>query len=631
MITKSALPKSNVQSLAEQAHGLVAPLERGQAHKPLTDALRALMEAGDAPLVISVLCLDHATSETIVPQAKTLSSASGQIVCRIAGCDALRADMAAYQNFCRGAHVLLVAGSAGCELDQEQIEVVRSASQLLPLLWPIVIGSSDEQPAQWLQALCPSSATLAPSIMGSDQVTTVDWHERLQPFREPLFLQQRAGGLAALIEKLAARAESELAYLALAQSRLETPPKISPTRGGTDSDKELAPLRERLAEQSAAIDRQLSLKSERSTQPLGELSGMMRSICSSIAVEDLEQSRSASLLKLSINASHLAHLNRRLEHALRQEFISDLQEVQRQMRRATDELLGTLCTRFQSGMQVNLPLLDVNHAWRSVENLMAIGKETHIELARKGFFDVLTAGRQKVFIIIMFASLMGRMGLPNLFTTHASKAAFGMFMGVVMVVSMVCAIMHWRREKETTSEKELSKIRDSMLADGCKVIDQVERVKLAAMRDYLKEATRTIECTVKQSLDETLAAERAKREAELQKQETLRKSLDLRVKQATEIQRQVIKLLEPVRSLASSASRTLQELAARSLVASAGRTGSELKALAAEPTAEPIKPIAPRPSIERPARPVRTTPSTTDRPRATSALAERRQRRELAS
>lgn len=642
MITKSSLPKSNVLALAEQAQSLSEPLERGQSHKPLTDTLHALSEAADGLLSISILCLDAAASETITAQANAISQAERGIACRVADCDILLADIAAFQNFHRGSHMLLVAGSSDCALDERRLQVVRSASELFPLVLPIVVGD-DARPAAWLATVRSAArgASLAPYFQRVAEQSPVDWPERLLAFREPLVLGKRSNALAGLLEKLAARADSELAYLTLAQSRLEVPAKATSGRGGTDSDKELAPLRERLAEQSSAIDRQLALKSERSTQPLGELSAMIRSVCSSICVEDLEQSRSSSLLKLSINASHLAHLNRRIEHALRQEFINDLQQVQRQMRQATDELLGSLCTRFGTGMQVNLPVLDVNHAWRSVENLMAIGKETHIELVRKGFFDVLTAGRQKVFIIIMFASLMGRMGLPNLFTTPGSKAAFGLFMGMVMVGSMVCAVLHWRREKQVTSEKELGKIRDSMLSEGSKVIDQVERVKLAAMRDYLKEAARTFECTVKQSLDETLAAQRVKRETELQKQEALRKSLDLRLKQVTDIQRQTSKLLEQVRALVASASRTLQEAAARWQNTStvAARIDStdpvevmpEVTAQSPEQTVQPPVRVPSRVVAERSARPARAALAASDRPRAASALAERRQRRELTS
>lgn len=648
MITKSALPKSNVQSLAQQAHSLSDLLERGQANKPLTDALLALTHAGNEPLVVSILCLDAAANEAISGQTAPVHNDGHDITCRVADCTALLTDIGGYQNFCRGSHVLLIAGSVACQLDQRQLEVVQAVSQLFPLLWPMVIGADASAPS-WLPAVQSAAmgASARPTTLLAEQPGTLVGCERLQAFREPLFLQQRSATLSALLETLARRAEHELAYLAWAQSRLEVPAKTSPTRGAADCDKELAPLRERLAEQTAAIDRQLTLKSERSTQPLGELSGMMRAISNSIHLEDLDKSRSSALLKLSVIGSHLAHINRRIEHALRQEFVGDLQHVQRQVRQATDELLGTLCARLGTGIQVNLPVLDVNHAWRSVENLMAIGKETHIELARKGIFDILTAGRQKVFIIIMFASLMGRMGLPNLFTTPASKGAFGLFMAAVMIGSMVSAVLHWRREKQLTSEKELNKIRESLLTEGSKVIDQVERTKLAAMREYLKEAARTFDCTVKQSLEESQAAQRAKRELELQKQEAMRKTLDLRLKQTADVQRQVAKLLEQVRLLSASAARSLLELAARAPgtsidVALAGlpepaEKATELVQKAVKPidavvntAVEPQAVAHGRAIVERPLRTPRATPANAERSRAVSALAERRQRRELA-
>lgn len=301
------------------------------------------------------------------------------------------------------------------------------------------------------------------------------------------------------VVKLARCAVAERQFLQAAQSQLDVPTKPGPARASSDCDKEYVPLRDRFTEQTLAIDRQLTLKSERATQPLGELSGLMRSIAASLNVEDLDKSQSPTMTKLSVNASHLARINRRVEHVLRQEFVADLHDVERQTQQASEMTLQTLHDRFGEGVQVRFAPLDVNHAWRFVENLMAIGKESHIELARKGFFDVLTAGRQKVFLIIMFLSLMGRMGLPNLFATPASKAGFGLFMAMVMISSLVNA--NWRREKQLQSDKEMGKIRDSLLADGTKVIEQVEKAKLGAMREYFKEASRQFDSSASERRD----------------------------------------------------------------------------------------------------------------------------------
>ena len=72
------------------------------------------------------------------------------------------------------------------------------------------------------------------------------------------------------------------------------------------------------------------------------------------------------------------------------------------------------------------------------------------------------------------------------------RTGFGLFMLTVLVSSMVNAIVTWRRERQSQSEKEMAKIKDSLLSDGTKVIEQVEKGKLTFLRDYLKEVNKKL-------------------------------------------------------------------------------------------------------------------------------------------
>ena len=184
--------------------------------------------------------------------------------------------------------------------------------------------------------------------------------------------------------------------------------------------------------------------------------------------------------------------------------------------------------------------------WRSIENLIAVGKESQIEFQRRSVFDILTAGRQKVFMVIMFLSLMGRMGLPNLFVSPGSKLIFGLFLGAVMLSSMLSSIFLWRREKIEQGEKELKKIRETLLQDGVKIVEQSERNKLAAVREYLKETLAATESSFKAWSEEAGVAVKTKSEAAQTSKELHRKALDARIKLATEAEREISKLIERI-------------------------------------------------------------------------------------
>ena len=568
MIAKSHhQPAVTLLSLIEQACVLSQQLERGQASTPISDAFQSLGDGDDsAQLSVAVLCLSPALRSAVDVWSNSDGFASSRVTVRVADCHQLLIDIGCYQRFCIGSQLLLIVGDASESLDATKLDLARDVVNMFPLVWPIVTSDQPNCACTWwpqLQSQRQSgqqTSCMCPPTSSSDMTSVTA--ETLSRLREPLIVHAQTTTFYSLIEKLTLRVEHELKYLKDQVARLEVPAKTNSVRGSDNNEKELVQIRERFAEQAASLDRQMTLKSDRSTQPLGELSGMLRSIASSLNVEDLEQNRTSSTFKLSVNASHLARINRRIEHVLRQEFVSDLQCIERQVQRAAGDLGGALAVKFGVGVPLKFPTLDVNHAWRSVENLMAIGKEAHIEFARKGFFDVLTAGRQKVFIIIMFVSLMGRMGLPNLFSTPASQAGFGLFMAAVMIGSMVNAVLHWRYEKQTQSEKEMTKIRETLLSEGSKVIEQVEKAKLAAIRDYLKEAVRTFDLTVKQFVEDSATQQRIKRESELQKQDLLRKALESRIKLTSDIQRQLTKLVEQARTQLATTVATVRDLAA---------------------------------------------------------------------
>lgn len=200
-----------------------------------------------------------------------------------------------------------------------------------------------------------------------------------------------------------------------------------------------------------------------------------------------------------------------------------------------------------------LPKSTEREVWRSIENLITVGKESQIEFQRRSIFDILTAGRQKVFMVIMFLSLMGRMGLPNLFVTPGAKLIFGLFLGGVMISSMVSSILLWRREKIEQGEKELKKIRETLLQDGIKIVEQSERNKLTAVREYLKEALATTEAAFKAWSDEASSAAKTRSDALQASRESHRKALDDRIKLTTEAERSLSKLVDRVVDLAKQA------------------------------------------------------------------------------
>jgi hypothetical protein len=345
------------------------------------------------------------------------------------------------------------------------------------------------------------------------------------------------------------RAGRELSWLRDRLTGVE-PQRFSIPVRHAGGDKDSAKLKEQLTSGFAKIDKSMTLASDTSIQPLGSWTRFLREATCEFDLCDMEKTQSSTLLKLGINAGHLSKITRRIEHELRTQLNHDLRRLQDDTARHQRRTLIELGVPETDLDRFVLPKSMERDVWRSIENLIAVGKESQIEFQRRSIFDILTAGRQKVFMVIMFLSLMGRMGLPNLFVTPGSKLIFGLFLGGVMISSMISSILLWRREKVEQGEKELKKIRETLLQDGIKIVEQSERNKLTAVRDYLKEAHAATESAFKVWNEETALIAKAKSDAVQASKESHRKALEERIKLATDAERGLSKLIERAAELA---------------------------------------------------------------------------------
>jgi len=578
--------------LGNQACEAGSKLERGQAESPLTEAIRNLLEStAGHPLTISLLCLSSNAKNTMVRWASgpdfqlpadvesrselisihlnSNSRPSGSVqtlakddfridvndregwqdvnILMASSIDQLNSEAHVYQQFCTSGHVLMVAGESGQTISDSTVQQLSDLISNYEVVWPTVLGVEDNTTDEgwWNHSIFRSPAgRLAPLFLheqangGGGEILS----NPTGPLRSTLLLEPSVRGLKGALSNLANRQDRELRSLQTRQSLLQEQAKPFNPRTTPPNDKLASQVREQFAEELATLEKGINLKSERATQPLGELTNLMRQQVSKLRLEDLDMQQSPSMIKLSINGSHLGAVNRTIEHALRQVLAADVMTIQQRLTGLTEQSAQKLVDVVGDEMAFVTPPLKESDIWRTVENLMAIGKESHIELARKGFFDVLTAGRQKVFILIMFVSLMGRMGLPDLFASGLMRTGFGLFMASVLIGSMVNAIFVWRREKESQSEKEMSKIKDSLFSDGTKVIEQVEKGKLSYLRDYLRDFSKKFEKQLKLSAEEHTMRCKADLEAQAKRQDLNRKLFDTQIKEINEAGKQIDKL-----------------------------------------------------------------------------------------
>lgn len=555
--------QSQFQLLAKSACETSARLERGQAEKPITTAIEQFQRPDQEPLLqVSLLTLDPKSQETVL---SCLDGSWKHVqLTRAESIKHLQEDPGAYQKFCTHGHVLMVVGNMKYELTEAAVAILGNLAENFEVVWPTVVESisNPDKHGWWTHSPLVSHAGLLAPLFVSSEADSNRYDvltDESSPLRCALLFERQVRTLKGALLNLADRQQRELNALDIRQQLLEKQAKAINPRQAVINEKEIVQIREQFAEQLTDIEKQICLKSDRAIQPLGKLTNLMRQNVSHLRIEDLDKQESATLLKLSVNGRHLAAINRTVEHVLREELTADVDNISNCLQQSNQEASNRMSNALGGPVTLSTAPLLESSIWRTVENLMAIGKESHIELARKGIFDMLTAGRQKVFILIMFVSLMGRMGLPNLFQTGLMRTGFGLFMAAVLIGSMINAVFVWRREKESQSEKEMTKIKDTLFSDGSKVIEQVEKAKISFVRDYLRKVGKDFEKQLKLSAEEQSGHRKTEQDEEAQRRDTHRKKLETQIKSATELGRQITKFTTEVSSLHVSSANAIRD------------------------------------------------------------------------
>lgn len=568
---KNRSQRDRILQIAQQGGCLSHSLERGQSNAPLSDTFASIENfTHPSKIHLSLLCLSgfdlkktlHWLTHGGQDNCQVRKSENGRLLVDfpelnlcvlVASPERLMESAANFQEFVRSAGSLTLVCRPDEPLQRETIDLIRDLEPCFQLVRSIVIGnmSGSEEADENGGPLLPRrfEGTSLPTLFLRES-DSLDVKSLMIPseLADQFAERDQATKLLIAIQALSGRIARTVATARINQAKIEE--QFKACAGKKNLAGETGPLsgRERVSEGLALLEKDLILASERAIQPLGRLTALVREVVGNLHIEDLEREYTTSTVKLSVNARHLAMINRQIENVLREDLARDLAIVNQRTR----ELCTLSTTDSRSGMLIeSMPFngLKTKPIWYSVENLISIGKASHIELARRGLFDVLTAGRQRVFMIIMFVSMMGRMGLPKWFESPSSSAGFGLFMAMVMISSMVNAVLNWRRENHLQSTKEMDKIRESLISDGSKVVEQVEKLKLSAIREFIKEAGKQFEGHAKRIAEQRISFQKSEVETTTLRLESSRKVVENQLREWTEGERLASKLVAEARAM----------------------------------------------------------------------------------
>lgn len=338
---------SDILALAKQARILSLQLEQGQACTPCSDAFTRLIDGpySSSPS-LAFVCLSETSKNSVVSDLMALGmvttehekfgirGAIGEFLVRITYITELSHCLGAWQEFTEDGQLLIVAGE---HLVSEATRFNSSIADLVKSFPVVLVWLTDEgvdtESGWWHHSMIQSHAskpTVHRRVQSSFERLIASNNQVLRSLSATIRESQSFDWLQSAIAAFTARTQRELMRIKEAQSKTDGPNRLLMAKP-LNADKDLVKIKEAVATSLSRIDKDLTLKSERGTQPLGKWTGLVREIASSLVVADLEQTQTSSALKLSVNAGHLAKLNRRIEHAIRQELTVDVGTVNRQV------------------------------------------------------------------------------------------------------------------------------------------------------------------------------------------------------------------------------------------------------------------------------------------------------------
>ncbi len=664
------------EEIVERLQLILASLERGQSQQPLTQSCRRLRARADQQhvLQLSVVAVTRSSLGSLltwfganaqqVSQLAQMSADSllrwhtggkgvaekspwGHLNVLAAHVDGLcQAEPDRFQAFCSHGQLLLLATDSQEWPAPEAAAVLNELLTCFPVVLPVRLG---EPAADWRScerlSFPPDQQVLPELVLPADRKC---WLQDSQhPTRRGLWLRSTLAATETTVASTASRLEREGRYVSERLADLDSEEPAARSHRSRKEDKRPDAIRKFATTGLSDLEDRVNLENERLVQPLGGLSHLVRDAAHRIRLEDLSREVSVTAIRLRLRSHQVSSYNRKIVDALQGQLRTDLGKMDAELTRLEADVQTQFDEAYGEKPDLRLSRLEFQRVWERVENLIDVGEEATIELPRRTIFELMGAGRQKVFFLIMFIALLGRMGideqvLRGFLPPDLAPALIGWLKAGFMVVlfstclgAMFNALLTWREEKVEQTGRELGRIRETLIGDAQKAVELIQKEKRNVMRGYFKSLQDDLGEWLTHSAQSQAAREEAAAERRQRELQQIRDALHQRQRELATAGQNVQTLKHAVSQLRTDCQSMIEAALAPP------HSGEVLRALQPTrqegslppPEAEPIPPPVSQPEATDPAksrRPRASAPGAPggERSAVTSTFAQRRAARQ---
>lgn len=428
---------------------------------------------------------------------------------------AIRDSPQAYVDFCESAQVVVLVVDENEPLDNVDIRWLGSLINVFDVVW-VWVATTGVEPGGAAAAATRikaefstfTDAACLPVMVLSGSATEIELPllaRQASPFRDLLQLLGRLRMLDAIIASEANLRTSRYEELVARAAKLEEQQKSRKAAQRNAIDQQFEAASEFLARQIKDIEDRINTRNEQLLHAKGLLPVSLRYLVEKIRFESLDHSKADGEHCYQLTGSQLSEL----ESSIGQQILDQLREDVFQICMELNDFLP----RFFRGVRLlsgSRPDSDVTPPseqaiWKQLQGMIHVNREEQVRIPQLTFGALLGKTRQRVFMILMFGMILGRLGLDFMKNTadwpEWLKPAMTTAGVSLLIASGVLVVVDHQKNSRKLRQIAVDKIHEAIIRDGTKVMQSVQKEKIRLLKLFLEQTHKKIERRISRLFD----------------------------------------------------------------------------------------------------------------------------------
>jgi|GEM_PF-2580205 len=467
------------------------------------------------------------------------------------------------------ANLLVVAAPLHYELTDQDQQAILEISQNMDGFWPLLTVDELEDDIHlpemgWWQKHKLPTVQLPPQLLTTHVAANIPsiLQNVNDPARQALFLYLQAQRITQASDAVDERFQQEMRQLQSRKNREQRKAKAGETNIKANSSQrhEWDIVRNSLSDELTRINKTIQEQGKKTLLADSKLMTQLDTVINKLQANDLNQESGYKSIKLTVKDSYLSDLKNNLKVLLKQQLKQELNTVAQGLKKQQQSTESQIKQLTQQPQIIALNAPNEQQLWDNLKQQLNVSLRYRGEMPKRGAMARLSDGRKAIMGMSMLSMVIG----------GTFKALWGVdFRSMIMMVApvfFVCAIAYsyfiWPKEDAERLEKELEKVRDGLVSELKRLLNELQREKQTKIAESLDEEKKQ---TLKK-IDELMRHSQNQQEQQStqQREQAQKRSqqIDQQIKDLQSIERDITALKRQCEALERDGKQQLINLAA---------------------------------------------------------------------